>query len=112
MTALELLVFGALGGCSTAGAIRIALGPSLADRVAALDVMLVALMAGVAADAGFRDDPTNLDLIVVIAIVGFTATVAAGRYIEHEASAVGTSDVTLPDPLMDLPGPRRTGEQS
>ncbi|MEZ5225176.1 MAG: monovalent cation/H+ antiporter complex subunit F [Acidimicrobiales bacterium] len=53
--------------------------------MAALDVMLVALMAAIAADAGFRQDATNLALILVVAIVGFTATVAASRFIEHES---------------------------
>lgn len=112
MTVLEIIVYAALSGCAVAGAIRIALGPSLADRVAALDVVLVALMGGIAADAGLRDDTTNLPLIVVIAIVGFTATVASSRYIEHEAGSDVDSDVTLPGGPPHQPGAHLPGGQS
>ena len=68
----------------TCAAVRLLLGPSLADRVAALDVALLSLMGAIAADAAGRGDTTNLPLLVVISIVGFTATVAASRFIEHE----------------------------
>lgn len=91
---LETIVFAALSLTAASGAIRIIIGPSLADRVAALDVMLIALMSAIAADAGFRQDTSGLPLLVVIAIVGFTATVAASRFIEHEAGK-GTSTIPL-----------------
>lgn len=73
------LIAGALAG------IRLLVGPSLADRVVALDVMLISLMGAIAVDAARRDDTTFLVLLVVLAIVGFTATVATTRFIEHEA---------------------------
>ena len=66
------------------GAYRLLAGPHLADRVMALDVMLVSLMGAITVDAARRHDTTYLVLLVVIAIIGFTATVAAGRFIEHE----------------------------
>lgn len=94
LSALETAIFGALVLAGAAGAIRIVIGPSLADRVAALDVMLIALMSAIAADAGFRQDTSGLPLLVVIAIVGFTATVAASRFIEHEAGK-GSSTIPL-----------------
>ncbi|HUW02212.1 MAG TPA: monovalent cation/H+ antiporter complex subunit F [Acidimicrobiales bacterium] len=65
-------------------AVRLLRGPTLADRVAALDVVLISLMGGIAVDAAASGEVTNLSLLVVIAIVGFTATVAASRFIEHE----------------------------
>ena len=77
----------AIGGFLVAGVaagVRLVIGPSLADRIAALDVILLSLMGAIAADAAGTGDTTNLDLLVVIAIVGFTATVAVSRFIEHE----------------------------
>ena len=65
-----------------AGGWRMRVGPSLPARVAALDVVLVALMGAIAvyaADSGRRE---WLDLLVVIAVVAFTATVAVSRFIE------------------------------
>ncbi len=69
---------------ASCAAVRLLLGPSLADRVVALDVALISLMGAIAAHAAGTGDTTNLNLLVVIAIVGFTATVAASRFIEHE----------------------------
>lgn len=79
--AFALFIVG--GSC---GLVRLLIGPGLADRILALDVMLVALMGGVAVDAARRDDPTNLVLLVVVAVVGFATTVAASRFLEHEGS--------------------------
>ena len=64
---------------------RMVMGPTLADRIIALDVLLVSLMMAIAVDAANRGVETWLNLLVVIAIIGFTATVALTRYIEREA---------------------------
>lgn len=67
----------------TFAAIRLVRGPSLADRIVALDVMTVQLVSfgGLAAlqarNAGF------LDVAVVLALVGFLATVCLARYLER-----------------------------
>lgn len=68
------------------GTYRLLAGPSLADRVMALDVTLISLMGAITVDAAVRDDPTYLVLLVVLAIIGFTATVAASRFLEHEST--------------------------
>ena len=68
------------------GAIRVLRGPALADRVIALDVILISLMGAIAVNAARTGSTIYLDLLVVIAIVGFTATVAASRFIEREGT--------------------------
>ena len=40
-------------------------------------------MTGIVVDATNRDDQTLLNLLVVIAIIGFTATVAVARFMER-----------------------------
>ena len=81
MIALIVIVaFVVTGACAAA---RLLIGPSLADRIVALDVALISLMGGIAAFVADGGDVVYLDLLVVIAIVGFTATVAASRFIEH-----------------------------
>ena len=67
-------------------AIRLLRGPTLADRVIALDVVLISLMGGIAVDAAETGETVYLNALVVIAIVGFTATVAVSRFIEHEGT--------------------------
>lgn len=67
------------------GGYRVLVGPRLADRVAALDVILISLMGAIVVRAAVTGDTSYLNLLVVVAIVGFTATVAASQFVEHEA---------------------------
>ncbi len=61
---------------------RLLVGPGLAERIMALDVALISAMGAIAVDAARRNDNTYLVILVVIAIIGFTATVAASKYLE------------------------------
>jgi multicomponent Na+:H+ antiporter subunit F len=87
MTTLALIGFLIAGLC---GAFRLLAGPDLADRIIALDVTLISLMGAIAVDAARRDDTTNLVLLVVLAIIGFTATIAASRFLHLSTQNGGT----------------------
>jgi len=82
MTVVMIAYLGLLVGAAAA-VYRLVVGPTLADRVIALDLLLVALMTGIVVDAANRDSTTWLNLLVVIAIIGFTATVAVSRFMEQ-----------------------------
>ena len=84
MTAVVIIAYAGLVLGATAAVYRLVVGPTLADRVIALDLALVSLMTGIVVDAAHRDDTTWLNLLVVIAIIGFTATVAVTRFMERE----------------------------
>jgi multicomponent Na+:H+ antiporter subunit F len=66
--------------------VRLVKGPTLPDRVIAIDligvlmVCLLVVMAGLTAQAAF------LDVAMVIALISFVGTVAYARYIERERS--------------------------
>ena len=62
--------------------IRLVKGPSLADRVVALDMMTVTIISFCGVYAVFMDEPSFLDVAIVLALVGFLATVALARYAE------------------------------
>ncbi len=85
MITLSLAGFAFAAVC---GVIRLLRGPSLADRIIALDLLLLSLMGALVVDAAQRDDLTYLIVPVVLAIVGFTATVVACRFIENERAVV------------------------
>ena len=63
--------------------IRLAIGPSLADRVVALDMMTISIIAFCGVYAMAVDDASFLDVAIVLALVGFLATVALARYAER-----------------------------
>ena len=63
---------------------RLAIGPSLPDRVVALDMMTVAIVAFCGLAAIQFGDAAFLDVALVLALVGFLATVALARFAERQ----------------------------
>lgn len=75
---LALTVLGLCGGT-----VRLLLGPSAPDRVVSLDLITVLLIAITSLLALRLDNAAYLDLGLVLALIGFLATVAFARYIER-----------------------------
>lgn len=92
-TALDIAYLLTLLGLVTAS-IRLFLGPSRADRIVALDLITVLLVAIASLSALRFDDAAYLDLGLTLALVGFLATVAFARYVDRE-------------PTLDPTAPRR-----
>ena len=61
--------------------VRIIIGPTLADRVLALDLMTVVAMGFIGAVAVRTGLMLYLDIALALALLGFLATVALARYI-------------------------------
>jgi multicomponent Na+:H+ antiporter subunit F len=62
---------------------RIVRGPTRADRVVAADLAFF-LLVGVVALVGARADaPAYLDVVLVVAVVGFLSTVALSRVVRR-----------------------------
>lgn len=72
-----------------AASIRLILGPSRADRVVALDLITVLLVAIAAQLSLLYEEAAYLDLGLAIGLIGFLATVAFARYVENAASTQG-----------------------
>jgi multicomponent Na+:H+ antiporter subunit F len=66
--------------------LRLLAGPSAADRIVAVDYVTVLLVAVAGLLALLLDEPEILDLALVLALVGFLATVAFARYVERRAA--------------------------
>jgi multisubunit Na+/H+ antiporter MnhF subunit len=62
--------------------IRLVRGPNLVDRVISLDAALVALMGAIGTQVAETGNTLYIGILVVIAIVAFTATVVLSRFIE------------------------------
>lgn len=65
--------------------VRLAIGPSLPDRVVALDLITVITVGLVAAYAIDMDQQVFLDAALVVALVAFLGTIAFAQYIERAA---------------------------
>lgn len=63
--------------------VRLVKGPTLPDRIVAMDlfnVLVVGIIVVLAASTGVR---ATLDAAIVIALIGFLATVAYATYVER-----------------------------
>ena len=60
---------------------RIIIGPTLSDRVLALDLLTVVAMGFIGAIAVRTGLTLYLDIAIALALLGFLATVALARYI-------------------------------
>ena len=68
-------------------AARLLVASDLAGRIVALDVTLISFMGAIATHAAHTNNTQYLILLVVLAIIGFTATVSAARFLEHDGNA-------------------------
>lgn len=76
-----------LGLALLISAVRIVIGPTLADRVLALDLMTVVATGFVGAIAIRTGLMLYLDIAIALALLGFLATVALARYILSRVAA-------------------------
>lgn len=65
---------------------RLIKGPSLSDRIVALDMMTVLIVSFCGLYAIRSQDTAFVDVAIVLALVGFLATVALARYVERRGS--------------------------
>lgn len=63
--------------------IRIILGPSLPDRVIALDMIGVNLISGIAIISILLGTKAFLEVILILGILAFMSTIAFSKYIER-----------------------------
>lgn len=80
MVALPLLVIGVV-----LAFIRLLRGPSLPDRVIALDTLTVFGISIIVAFAIATDQPVFVDVASVLALVSFLGTVAFAAYVERRS---------------------------
>ena len=70
-----------LGAALLLAVVRIVIGPTLPDRVLALDLLTVVALAFVGAIAIRTGLMLYLDIAIALGLLGFLATVAFARYI-------------------------------
>lgn len=83
MTTAALALLAVAGACFFTRLVR---GPTLADRVVALDGLVITIVVTIVVDAIDRRSAVFLDVAVVVAFVGFVGTAAAARFIEQRGT--------------------------
>lgn len=75
-----------------AALLRVLWGPSLADRVVALDLVAYLAMAFLTTYAVLVGEETFIDAALVLGLLAFLGTVAVARYIERVRSGEALAD--------------------
>jgi multicomponent Na+:H+ antiporter subunit F len=75
---------------------RIIRGPKNADRIIALDLLSVIVVALLALYAIFSGDAVFLDVVIAYALVAFLGTVAFARYIVRAAETAAKNSIHSP----------------
>jgi multicomponent Na+:H+ antiporter subunit F len=82
MMQIVLTVTAVILSVAAGGAIvRIAIGPSLLDRVLASDVLLAIIGAALCIDMAVNRHLNNLMLLVALSIIGFIGSVTVARFV-------------------------------
>ena len=66
--------------------VRLLLGPSVPDRIVALDTLLQVVVAGIAVAAAATGEGSFLAVLVAVALLGFLGSVTVARFVERRGS--------------------------
>ena len=80
------VMFALLIGSLVFALIRLVRGPSLPDRVVALDLIAMTAVGMIAVYAVSVEEPVYIDEAVVLALIAFLGTVAFAHFIEKGAA--------------------------
>lgn len=83
MTLVFTVVLGLLTLAGGLTLLRIFRGPSTLDRIAALDVFVVLIVAAAAVYIAFYRDGSNIPLLVAVSLVVLVGTATAARLLER-----------------------------
>ncbi|WP_026875923.1 monovalent cation/H+ antiporter complex subunit F [Jiangella gansuensis] len=59
---------------------RMTLGPTMLNRVVAMDVLIAIVVAGLGLEAALNQHTTTLPILVVLSLVGFVGSVSVARF--------------------------------
>jgi multicomponent Na+:H+ antiporter subunit F len=75
--ALCLVILGIAGALTI---YRMTIGPTMLDRVVAMDVLVAIVVCGLGVEAAFHRHTTTLPILVVLSLVGFVGSVSVARF--------------------------------
>jgi multicomponent Na+:H+ antiporter subunit F len=86
MTVVTDICFALLSAAALLTLVRAVKGPTIADRVVATDLLLTFLVMATAVLAARTGKGTYLQVMLVVAIVGFLGTAMVARFIERRGA--------------------------
>jgi multicomponent Na+:H+ antiporter subunit F len=86
MTTVIVLCFVGLAAAALLLMARLLIGPTLPDRIVALDTILQLVVAGIAVGAAATGSSYFLAVLVAVSLLGFVGTVVVARFVERRGA--------------------------
>lgn len=83
MTVVVVISLAGLAVAALMCLVRLVRGPSVPDRIIALDALLFVVVAGIAVGAAATGDGDYLAVLVAVSLLGFVGTVTVARFVER-----------------------------
>lgn len=84
MTTVLAITDGLLATAGLLILIRLLRGPTIHDRLVALDTFVTIVISGMLVESARRDESANIIVLIVVALVGFLSTLSAVRLMPDE----------------------------
>lgn len=83
MSVVLVLCFAGLSVAALLVLLRLVIGPSVLDRIVALDTLLQVVVAGIAVTAAVTRRGDFLAVLIAVSLLGFLGTVTVARFVER-----------------------------
>ena len=83
MSVVALLCYAGLAFAASASVYRLCLGPTVPDRIVALDNLLFVVVMGIAVAAATSGNGAFLGVLLAVALLGFVGTTTVARFVER-----------------------------
>lgn len=80
MTVVVVVAGVMLSVAAMLGLIRMVIGPTMLNRVMAMEILVAVVIGGLALEAAYNQHPTTLPIMVALSMVGFMGAVSVARY--------------------------------
>ena len=80
---IAIVCFAGLAVAALLCLVRLVRGPSVPDRIVALDALLYVVVSGIAVGAATVRDGSFLSVLIAVALLGFVGTVTVARFVER-----------------------------
>jgi multicomponent Na+:H+ antiporter subunit F len=87
MTIVTGVCFAGLSVAALLTLVRLVRGPSVPDRIVALDALLLIVVSGIAVGAAATGDGDFLAVLLAVALLGFVGTVTVARFVERRGGS-------------------------
>ena len=83
MSVVAVVCYAGLSFAALAAVVRLCLGPTVPDRIVALDNLLYVVVLGIAVAAATTGNGAFLGVLLAVALLGFVGTTTVARFVER-----------------------------